>query len=331
MQDENILQDIQTIDEMVHIFNLSDQKEVDALYKLLKRQGQYRFRSWVGHSFYQALRKKTTYARHRRYAAFFFKQFEIVAFLTAFFLLGVGAAYKMKENEDKVLQEVLQEVKAAGIEETNKAMAEKKKIVLGMPEEEKEQEVLEEYQQLLAINHDFVGWVKIEGTKIDYPVMQDKENPEFYLSHNFLKEEQKSGAVFLAGTAHTFPMDDNVILYGHNMGDGTIFGSLKEYKDETFYQEHAEFEFDTCYEKARYRIVAIVITDISEQEDFCYYEFSHYDEDEFQKCKEFIQKNQLYETGDGIEYGDKLVMLSTCEGSAKTSRLIVIGRKIRDS
>lgn len=62
-------------------------------------------------------------------------------------------------------------------------------------------------------------------------------------------------------------MDDNVILYGHNMKDGTVFGSLKKYKDKNFYYEHTEFEFDTCYEKALYEIVAVVITDIAEERD----------------------------------------------------------------
>lgn len=325
-QDENILRDIKLIYALSSRFDLSDQKAVDNLYKQIKRQSQFPFQSWIGRSFYQTLERRTSYAKRRRHVAFCFKQVEIVIFITAFFMLGIGAAYKVKENEGKVLQEALWEIKAQRtVARTENVQENIEDMTL---EEPSEPEILEEYQQFYDVNPDFVGWIKIAGTSVDYPVLQNKEAPEFYLSHNFLKEEQRSGSVFLDGLANTAPMDDNVILYGHNMKDGTVFGSLKKYKDKSFYQEHAEFEFDTCYEKGLYEIVAVVVTDISKERDFYYFEFSNYDENSFQKCKEFIEEEQLYETGRQVEYGDKLVMLSTCEGSSKNSRLIVIGRQI---
>lgn len=324
-QDENILRDIKLIYALNSKFNLSNQKDIDNLYKQIKKQKPSPFRSWVGRSFYQTLEKRTSYAKRCRHVAFCFKQVEIVIFLTAFFMLGIGAAYKVKENEGKILQEALWEIKAERTAEKMEAIQENAgSIIAG---ECAESEILEEYQQFYAANPDFVGWIRIAGTPVDCPVLQNKETPEYYLSHNFLKEEQRSGSVFLDGLANTHPMDDNVILYGHNMKDGTVFGSLKKYKDQDFYQEHREFEFDTCYEKAVYEIVAVVVTDISEERDFYYYEFSNYDENSFRKCMEFIEEEQLYKTGRQAEYGDKLVMLSTCEGSSKDSRLIVIGRR----
>lgn len=324
-QDEGILRDIKLIYALSSRFDLSDQRAVDNLYKQIKRQSQSPFRSWVGRAFYQTLEKRTSYAKRRRHVAFCFKQVEIVIFITAFFMLGIGVAYKMKENEGKILQEALWEIRdERTVERAGNVQESTEEIAL---EEITNSEILEEYQQFYDVNPDFVGWIRIAGTSVDCPVLQNRENPEFYLSHNFLKEEQRSGSVFLDGLANTAPMDDNVILYGHNMKDGTVFGSLKKYKDKEFYQEHPEFEFDTCYEKALYEIVAVVITDISEEKDFYYFEFSNYDEDSFQKCKEFIEEEQLYETGRQAEYGDKLVMLSTCEGSSKNSRLIVIGRR----
>lgn len=327
-QDENILYDVELINTLSSKVDLSNQTEIDNLYKRMKKMKQYSFRSWVGKSFYQSLEKRTSYAKRRRHVAFYFKQAEIVIFLTAFLVLGIGLTYKVKENEGEVLQEVLWEIKAEKVSnQTEKTQEDTGDIENIIEDERTEPKILEEYQQFYTINPDFVGWIKIEGTSIDYPVMQDKENPEFYLSHNFLREEQYSGSVFLDGFTSTYPMDDNVILYGHNMKDGSIFGSLKQYKDQKFYQEHTEFEFDTCYEKALYKIIAVVVTDISEAREFYYYEFSNYDENSFQKCKEFIEEEQLYKTGYQAEYGDKLVMLSTCEGSSKDSRLIVIGRK----
>ncbi len=332
MQDKRILCDIQKISDIGQEFDLSSQKEVDTLYKQLKRQKENEFYSWVGKAFYRELKKKTTYAKRRRRAAFCIRQIETVVFLTAFFLLGIGAAYKMKEYEDEVLQEVLWEVKAAGKHENSDvAQSESQpEPEIEMPAEQPKPEILAEYRQFYNLNPDFVGWIVVQGTDIDYPVLQNRETPEFYLSHNFLKEEQRSGSVFLDGQANIYPKDGNIVLYGHNMGDGTIFGSLKKYKDESFYKEHAEFEFDTCYEKSLYQIVAIVVTDISDTEGFCYYEFRNHDRSEFRQCVEFIAENQLYETGIQMEYGDEIVMLSTCESSSKNSRLIVIGKRIKD-
>lgn len=354
-QYEKILHDIQKMDYLSREFNLSNQKEIDALYGQLKKQKHYGFYSWVGDAFYHALGKKSKGTRRRRCAVFCLRQIELLIFLTAFFLLGIGVAHKMQEYESRVLQEALREIRAgekvgkviedsaamqeASAEETTAEKISVEDIMdeevpmtgesaLEVPKEASEPKILEEYRSFYDINPDFVGWLTIEGTAVDYPVLQNREDPGFYLSHNFFKDEQISGAIFLDRTANTYPMDDNIVIYGHNTGDGTIFGSLKNYKNESFYREHAEFEFDTCYEKAVYQIVAVVITDISESGDFCYYDFSNYDRDGFLKCMNFIKENQLYETGRGIDYGDSLVMLSTCEKSSKSSRLIVIGKKI---
>lgn len=327
-QDENIRYDVELIHTLSSKVDLSNQAEIDDLYKRMKKMKQYAFRSWLGRSFYQSLEKRTSYAKRRRHVAFCFKQAEVVIFLTAFFMLGIGSAYKMKEKEGEILQEVLWEIKAEKISDKTENIQEYTGDIENVTADEFEKpKILEEYQQFYTINPDFAGWIRIADTSIDYPVMQNKENPEFYLSHNFLKEEQYSGSIFLDGFTSTYPMDDNVILYGHNMKDGSIFGSLKQYKDQKFYKEHPEFEFDTCYEKALYEIIAVVVTDISEERDFYYYETNNFDEDSFQKCREFIEEEQLYETGYRAEYGNQLVMLSTCEGSSKNSRLIVIGRR----
>ncbi len=188
--------------------------------------------------------------------------------------------------------------------------------------------VLEEYQRLSGINQDLAGWVTVEGTGIDYPVLQDKENSEYYLSHNFFRKEERAGAVFLDGNACIYPKDKNIVLYGHNMSDGSMFGSLKKYRDKSFWQKHSVFEFDTLYEKSRYQIVAVLVVDIAKTESFCYYGFYNYDEEGFDKCMDFIEKNRLYDTGYQPIYGDSFVMLSTCNGSVKDSRLVVVGVEI---
>lgn len=328
-KNEKMLQDIQKIYTISQNYNLTDQKEVDAIYRKLKKQGKHRFYTWIGKSFFEELKTKTSSAKYRRYAAFFIRQIEILAFLTAVFLLGTGAASRIKDYENKVLQDVLGEMK---IQENIDSLPE------AIPQERTEMDlagtddegtgnplILKEYQRFYDLNEDFVGWIKVEGTDIDYPVLQNKENPEIYLSHNFFKKEDRSGAVFLDGAASISPKDKNIVLYGHNMSDGSMFGELKKYKDKAFYEEHPNFEFDTLYEKSMYQIAAVLVTDISDTQDFSYYNFYNYDEQEFQEYMEFIGKNRLYDTGCRFRYGDFFVMLSTCSGYDADSRLVIVG------
>lgn len=117
----------------------------------------------------------------------------------------------------------------------------------------------------------------------------------------------------------------DIVLYGHNMSDGSMFGELKKYKDRTFYEKHPNFEFDTLYEKSMYQIAAVLVTDVSDIQDFCHYDFHNYDEQEFQKCMDFIRKNRLYDTGYQFVYGEFFVMLSTCNGHDTDSRLVLVG------
>lgn len=141
-----------------------------------------------------------------------------------------------------------------------------------------------------------------------------------------MKKEERAGSVFLDSAAGIYPKDKNIVLYGHNMSNGSMFGELKNYKDISFYKEHPEFEFDTLYEKSMYQIVAVFVTDISETQGFCYYNFYNYDEQGFQKYVEFIQENRLYDTGCQLMYGDFFVMLSTCDGYNMDSRLVIVGK-----
>lgn len=327
--DEKILRDIQKINAISQNYNLSDRKEIDAIYRKLKRQGKYRFYTWIGNAFFEELKTKTSSAKYRRYAVFGIRQIEILAFLMAVLLLGIGAANRVKDYENKVLQEALGDMKTQGSADGMPKMSSLESAEDDMegPDDGSigDDPVLEEYQRLYGLNQDFVGWIKLEGTDIDYPVLQSRENPETYLTHNFFQKEDRSGAIFLDGVTNTYPKDKNIVLYGHNMSDGSMFGELKKYKDKSFYQKYPYFEFDTLYEKSMYQIGAVLVTDISDTGDFCYYDFYNYDEGSFQACVDFIAKNRLYDTGCQFMYGDSFVMLSTCNGHNTDSRLVVVG------
>lgn len=122
---------------------------------------------------------------------------------------------------------------------------------------------------------------------------------------------------------------DNLVIYGHHIKGGKMFGALEDYKSKSFYEEHKTIQFDTLTEQAEYEIVAVFKTVAYSSEGFRYYDFVDAEnEEEFNsyvgKCKELA----LYDTGVTAEYGDRLITLSTCEYSAQNGRLVVVAKKV---
>ena len=192
---------------------------------------------------------------------------------------------------------------------------------------------LSDYQDLYLQNNDMVGWIKIEDTKINYPVMQSKDNPNFYLKHGFDKAYTDYGCPYVQENCDVDIPSDNLIIYGHNMKDSSMFSRLMKYTDKSFWESHKIIRFDTLTEKCDYEVIAafktVVYTD--SPESFKYYQFVNADTaDEFNayiaKCKELA----LYDTGVTAEYGDKLITLSTCEYSRNNGRMVVVAKKIAE-
>lgn len=181
----------------------------------------------------------------------------------------------------------------------------------------------EEYPQLY-------GWLQIPDTQIDLPVMRTESDRNFYLHHDFAGAESAEGALFVDAESSAYPQDDNTVIYGHNMKNGHIFGTLKMYGDADFFQAHREIRFDTLYETGTYEAVAVLKTRIlnENEQGFRYYQFFQYEnEQEFQECWDFVEKNSLFETESTLQYGDRILMLSTCEYSQENGRLVVVARK----
>lgn len=109
--------------------------------------------------------------------------------------------------------------------------------------------VLKKYKDLYEQNKDLAGWLSIAGTNINYPVMQTGEkNGDFYLHHDFEKKESDHGTLFIDARNDYVDRDTNLIIYGHNMRDGTMFGGLKSFMDKNYFEQHPELVFDTIYE-----------------------------------------------------------------------------------
>lgn len=189
--------------------------------------------------------------------------------------------------------------------------------------------ILSEYAALYEMNQDLIGWLKIEGTMIDYPVVKGEDN-QFYLDHDFEGGKSKYGCLFVKSFADMDANWTNYIIYGHNMKDGSMFGQLKKYKEEDFYKKHSNIIFHSLYEKRTYEIVAIFLSQVysMDYEGFKYYEFYHADtKEEFIYFYNNIKALSLYDTGVSAEFGDKFITLSTCDYHTEDGRLVVVAKE----
>lgn len=192
-----------------------------------------------------------------------------------------------------------------------------------------EQVMLEQYRELYEQNTDMIGWIRIDGTKIDYPVMYTAD--DFYLSHSFDKKESKSGVLFIDKRCSVAPFGMNTIIYGHHMRNGTMFAELENYKDENFYIKHSTICFDTLYTKQEYQIVAVFESQIYRKSDtvFKHYNFlSAESEADFDEYITNIKAIALYDTGVTASYGDELLTLVTCAYHTENGQFVVVARKL---
>lgn len=225
----------------------------------------------------------------------------------------------------------------AQVEEQTEAFEQIAEVVEEAPESEPASEntpvsegedVLAKYRELYLQNEDMVGWIAIDETKLNYPVMQTKNNPNFYLKRNFEKEYSDLGVPYIQENCDILN-SDNLIIYGHHIKGGKMFGALESYKSKSFYEKHKTIQFDALTEQAEYEIVAVFKTVAYSAEGYRYYDFVNAETEEafaeyVAKCKELA----LYDTGVSAEYGDKLITLSTCEYSAQNGRLVVVAKKV---
>ena len=199
-------------------------------------------------------------------------------------------------------------------------------------EEEKEKPpILAKYETLYKKNKKLIGWLKIDDTNIDYPVMQTVNN-EYYLDHNFNQEYDKNGSLFLDKDCNAAFPNTNMIIYGHHMKSGKMFGNLNYYSKESYYKEHPRIQFDTIYEEGLYDIMYVFRSRIYNEDEvvFKYYKFLDVNsEDEFYSAMDEMARMSLYDTGVTAAYGDKLITLSTCDSSEEDGRFVVVAKKIK--
>ena len=196
-------------------------------------------------------------------------------------------------------------------------------------------DILPKYESFHSQYPDLFGWLTIPYTGIDHPVMQapEKVNGElyFYLHHDYQGNATEEGSLFVDSGSSCYPQDYNTVIYGHNMKNGRNFGMLESFEDQTFCESHRTIYYDTIYEKGTYQVAAVIKSRVLYQEEkgFRYYQLFNYNtHEQFQECVDFIKANQIYDLGVPFHYGDKLLMLSTCDYSRENGRLVVVAKKI---
>lgn len=186
--------------------------------------------------------------------------------------------------------------------------------------------VLAGYSAIAKTNPDFFGWIKISGTVINYPVMHTPAEPEKYLHRSFDGRETKSGTPFLA--AECFEGCGNYIIYAHNMKSGAMFAKLMKYRKQSFWEEHKIICFDTAESIGEYSVIAAFYADVSENSDFKYFAYTDLTQEErFDEFAAKVRENALYDTGEGIRFGDELLTLSTCTNRRDDERFVVVAKK----
>jgi len=184
-----------------------------------------------------------------------------------------------------------------------------------------------DYSALYVQNNDMVGWITIEGTVIDYPVMQTPAEPDYYLKRDFYGAASEYGVPYVSAACDVFAPSDNVILYGHHIKNGKMFGALDGYKSQEFWAAHKWVEFNTLNEWGAYEVFAVFRT-TADEDGLAYYDFINAaDGDAFNAFVAECKALALYDTGITPVYGDKLLTLSTCEYSSANGRLVVMARR----
>lgn len=254
-----------------------------------------------------------------------------IVFLNWNLILDMRTNYQTKKLYDRISVDAdMDAVQIADADRNDDQQKQEQPSQMGM-ENQMEPAILSKFTALHNENKDFSGWLSIEGTKINYPVMSREGDNNYYLNKNFTGQEDKNGLLILDYRSNVLESGQNIIIYGHNMRTGVMFGTLKNYKDKDFCMGHQTIRFDSLYEEGTYRVIAAMLSAVAyeDEEVFRYYDAIDIStEERFNEFWENIESNALYTTDEHLEYGDSCLILSTCDYYTEDGRFVVIAKKI---
>ena len=186
-------------------------------------------------------------------------------------------------------------------------------------------------EELQKENEEIIGWLEIEGTNINYPVLQT-DNNDYYMNHNYKKEYSAPGSLFLDKDFDLENGSSNYLIYGHRNKNGLMFEDLLKYEKVDFYNEHKKVKFTTNQEESEYEILAVFYSRLyykSEKDVFRYYYFVNAkNEEEYNDFVSNAKKASIYDTGVDAKYGEQLLTLSTCAYHTEDGRFAIVCKKI---
>lgn len=192
-----------------------------------------------------------------------------------------------------------------------------------------------DFTELLNINQDIKGWIKINNTVIDYPVLQSsKDEPIFYLDRNFKKEKDQNGSIFINSYTGIFDSNtQNTVMHGHSMKSGKMFSALLKYSSLDYFKEHSIVEFDSIYQPGKWKIFAIIKTNSLEKHGkiFNYFTQKFDSQEDFLDLIYEIKIRSIINIPVEVLPDDKIISLSTCSYEMEGFRTVVFARKIREN
>ena len=189
-------------------------------------------------------------------------------------------------------------------------------------EDNKPNSVLSKYNKLIADNEDYRCWLKMDNTKIDYPVVQSNDN-SYYLDRDFNKNHLAAGSIFM-DFRNNFDSDKSVVIYGHNMRNGTMFGELDNFKKESFFKENNKFKIEYKDKTYTYEVFSVYIGDASEN----FVEVSFDSDEDYIDYLNRIKSKSLFKSDIEVSNNDKIVTLYTCSYEFDGARTVVNGKLI---
>ena len=194
--------------------------------------------------------------------------------------------------------------------------------------------MLPHMEALYNQNSEIAGWLSIDNTVVDYPVMFTPDDPEKYIYKNFQGRYDIKGSLFIDGHCNIDPESDNIIIYGHNMLNGTMFRPIYLYKEESYWREHPTIKYTTLYEEREYEVIAAFYDRVyyNYEDVFKFYRFiDAEDKADYENAMMNYKNKALYDTGVTAEYGDHLLTLVTCSGGyGGDGRFVVVLREKTD-
>lgn len=340
------LDDVNTIRYIVDNVDMDDMDVLLHLYDWMKQE-KLVFKSPIGEAFFADIvervatqsqqqldaekkieDKKETTDRLRKYGG-------IICVIAAVICFAIYFGIEYSNYKGKKEIQHLQDLKQTSVNAPTTTLEKKGDISKKQENAEGEQEelpdILPEYQAIYQENPEFAGWLTISDSIVDYPVMKPKNDTDYYLDHTFSGEEDKNGTLFIDSRNDIVHRSTNIIIYGHNMKSSAMFGSLKKYLDEEYWQSHKTIQFDTIYEKGTYIVTAVCLGKVEYQDDdvFRYYDFLNAEsKKEFNVFKKNVEKSAVLADKEPIKYGDKLLTLSTCNQYVENGRLYIVAKKI---